>query len=111
MCKTFFWRVLGTIVLTAAILGALLLADPEAKADVFDPHVPIPALQWCPGGGTLMGIGGYCEGESYADGTRWNIAYGWAPFVGRITQPMKCIVWTGDPNPPLAGPGGCGGAV
>lgn len=95
----------------AALAAACIAVDPPAHADIIDPHIPIPALEWCPGGGTLMGIGGYCEGQSYPDGTRWNIAYGWAPFVGRITQPMKCIVYTGDPNPPLAGPGGCGGAV
>lgn len=27
---------------------------------------------------------------SYPDGTRWNIAWGFAPFAGTIWQPMKC---------------------
>jgi hypothetical protein len=94
-----------------AAIAASCISPPAANADMYDPHIPIPLLSWCPGGGIGTGLGGYCEGASYPDGTRWNIAYGWAPFVGRIQQPMRCIVFTGDPNPPLAGPGGCGGAV
>lgn len=44
-----------TKVLTGAVLGAALTAltlttTPSASAAPYDPHTPIPALSWCPGG-------------------------------------------------------------
>ena len=101
----------ATVTLGAALSAVVLAAMPESTASPYDPHTPIPALSWCPGGGGSTGWGGYCECTSYPDGTRWNIAWGFAPFAGTVWQPMKCVVFTGSPLPPLAGPGGCGGAA
>lgn len=102
---------LATAAISVTLAAVTLSAVPAASAAPYDPHTPIPALSWCPGGGGSTGWGGYCEGVSYPDGTRWNIAWGFAPFAGTIWQPMKCVVFTGAPLPPLAGPGGCDGAV
>jgi hypothetical protein len=94
----------------AAALGALfsagILTASRAEASPYDPYLPMPPV-WCPGGGGGSSWGGYCEGISYPDGTRWNINSFWAPFVGVTWSPMKCVQFTGQPNPPLA-PNGCG---
>lgn len=87
-----------------AALAIALGTAPAVHAN-YDPHIQIPPY-WCPGGGIFSGYGGYCEGPSYPDGTRWNFNQ-----VMGFIPPMKCVVFTGQPNPPLAGPGGCGGAV
>jgi hypothetical protein len=94
----------GAIATVAVGLVGLFGLTPSASA-AYDPHVPIPPY-WCPGGGVFSGWGGHCEGVSYPDGTRWNFN----SVMGVIT-PMQCVVFTGQPNPPLAGPGGCGGAI
>jgi len=54
-----------------------------------DPYFPLPP-SWCPGNPpgalTASGYGGYCEGNSYPDGTRWN-----AYSIGLLWQPVRCI--------------------
>ncbi len=85
--------------------GSAMPAPAPAPYDVF---MPIPAANWCPGGGASNQWGGYCEGVSYADGTRWNVAWVNAPYAGMVYQPMKCVVHTGSPMPPNAWPSGCG---
>ncbi len=99
-----------------AVGGALGMAAPSAAMPApapapYDVFVPIPAANWCPGGGTSNQWGGYCEGASYGDGTRWNVAWINAPFAGMVYQPMKCVVHTGSPMPPIAGPSGCGRVI
>jgi len=58
-----------------------------------DPYFPLPP-SWCPGNPpgalTASGYGGYCEGNSYPDGTRWN-----AYSIGLLWQPVRCIIPTG----------------
>ncbi|MFM8599302.1 MAG: hypothetical protein ACKOB8_09905 [Mycobacterium sp.] len=89
-------------------MTAVSQAMPNPGFTPYDPYTPIPAVNWCPGGGTSGGWGGYCEGINFPDGSRWNIAWANAPFAGTVYQPMKCIIHTGNPVPPLAGPWGCG---
>lgn len=98
-------KTLISIAAAAATAGALMLA-PVASADL-DPHMPIPGVGFCPGGGSDMVFGGYCEGMSYPDGTRWQYVAGWAPFVGHFWTGPNCIFWTGNPLPPLAPANGC----
>ena len=74
----------------------------------YDVFTPLPRIGWCPGGGTSNQWGGYCDGASYSDGTRWKATWSNAPHAGSVYQPMKCVVYTGDPLPPIAGPSGCG---
>jgi hypothetical protein len=95
-----------TLIITALTAASLVLA-PTAHA-LPDPRVPSPPL-WCPGNGpgiSASGWGGYCEGQTFADGTRlntWRMGYFW--------QPLRCIIPDGSMNPPLAGPGGCAGVL
>lgn len=92
------------ILILALIVIALAAARPAKAENPYDPYIPIPALGWCPGGGFGgAGWGGYCEGQTYADGTRWSMN-----TVLGYSQPMQCIVFTGQPMPPLAPPSGCG---
>lgn len=75
-----------------------------------DPHIPVAAVDWCPGGGSLNQWGGSCEGKTYPDGTRWNVA--WADTGEEtVEHPMKCVIHNGSPFPPAAGAGGCGRAI
>lgn len=118
LSKATVLRVLAAILSggVMAFTGSLWAAI-EAKADPIivvvpapqpvqlDPYVPNPPT-WCPGGGGGSGWGGYCEGKTFKDGTRLNLhRIGWA------WQPLRCIIPDGSPFPPLAGPGGCGGAL
>ncbi|WP_299558596.1 hypothetical protein [uncultured Mycolicibacterium sp.] len=96
-------RILGVVAALFAV--AVGTAGPVAAQP--DPYVPIPPF-WCPGNphGAISGsgYGGYCEGKTFPDGTRLNT---WR--LGAFWQPIRCIIPDGTPNPPLAGPGGCGG--
>jgi hypothetical protein len=77
---------------------------PPAQAQP-DPYFPRPPFR-CPGnspGISFSGYGGYCEGISYRDGSRWNLYQ-----VGLFWQPICCIIPDGTPFPPLAEPRGCG---
>lgn len=97
--------VLAAAATIAAFVGATIVA-PTASAD-FDPHYPIPAIDYCPGGQGglfIFNIGdSFCEGASFDDGTRWHFER------STVHTGMNCIFWTGNPLPPLAAPGGCGG--
>ncbi len=102
----------GALVAAGVVAGGTLAAAATGTAlpapAPLDPYTPVPALNWCPGGGSSTAWGGYCDGVSYPDGTRWNVAWANAPFAGSVYQPMNCVVYTGAPMPPLAGPWGCG---
>lgn len=101
----------------AAVVGAgIAHAAPASAAQpgppAFDPHVPNSAEGWCPGGGFggFSGLG-FCDGDRYPDGSYWHQVRVRAPFVGSILT-LTCVVDPdGGPLPPLAPPGGCGGAV
>jgi hypothetical protein len=106
-----------TIRFTLAALAAataLLSTTTPAHADydfskVADPKIPDPIMFWCMGGGSgnlLLGQPGYCDGERYPDGSYWHVVN--APVV---RMRMDCVIDNGSPLPPLAPPGGCGGAV
>ena len=94
--------------------AALLSTNAPAHADydfskVADPRIPNPIMFWCMGGGAgnlLLGQPGYCDGEHYPDGSYWHVIN--APVV---RMRMDCVIDNGSPLPPLAPPGGCGGAV
>ncbi|MFN6543891.1 hypothetical protein [Mycolicibacterium nivoides] len=90
----------------AARAGAdpIIVVVPAPQPVQFDPYVPNPPA-WCPGGGSSSGWGGYCEGKTFKDGTRLNLHR-----IGFAWQPLRCIIPDGSPFPPVAGPGGCGGA-
>ncbi|AAN01894.1 hypothetical protein SEA_WEST99_53 [Mycobacterium phage West99] len=100
-------RAAAALAAATVLLGTGAAYATEAHA-LPDPRVPAPPF-WCPGNGPGMsasGWGGYCEGQSFPDGTRLNtfrIGYWW--------QPLRCIIPNGSPTPPLAGPGGCGGVL
>jgi len=97
-----------------ATAAALLSTNAPAHADydfskVADPKIPDPIMFWCMGGGAgnlLLGQPGYCDGEHYPDGSYWHVIN--APVV---RMRMDCVIDNGSPLPPLAPPGGCGGAV
>ena len=99
-------------VLAAMAAGAVLVGTGigyAAHADAMpDPYVPSPP-RWCPGNGpglSSSGYGAYCEGKTFADGSRLNTFR-----IGAFWQPLRCIVPDGSVNPPLAGPGGCAGVL
>lgn len=91
------------LTLTLATVGAAVaLASPaQAAPDISPPN-------WCPGGGTLTAWGGYCDGHTFPDGTKWHQDSFFAPFVGRVWNPIVCVRANTPAPPPLA-PGGCGG--
>lgn len=92
----------------AALTNDALGVAPVANGATPDPYWPLPPF-WCPGNGpgiSASGYGGYCEGKTFPDGTRLNV---WR--MGYFWQPIRCIIPDGSINPPLAGPGGCGGAL
>jgi hypothetical protein len=90
----------------AVMAGALAVA-PQAGASPGDPFIPNPPM-WCPGNDpsafVASGYGGFCEGRTFPDGSRWNTYR-----VGFFWQPLRCIIPNGSPFPPMAPPGGCGG--
>ena len=101
-------RATRSAAVTAFAAVALTFA-PIGQAYPGDPFVPHPP-GWCPGNDDPNTVGvlrtaGYCEGQTFPDGTRWN-----ALRIGRLWLPRRCIVFNGSPSPPLAPPGGCGGA-
>lgn len=96
-----------------AVVGGLITHPPIAAADptfAVDSHTPNPAMGWCPGGGDGGGGAGFCDGMPYADNTKWHLWRAFIPFKGWTTK-MECVINTGELMQPLAGPGGCGGAV
>lgn len=103
--------VIGKLLVTAivAVLFALVLfalTEPApAKADGPDIN---PWIMWCPGGGIQTGWGGYCDGTTFPDGTKWHQDSFVAPFVGRVWNPIVCVVANAPAPPPLAPPSGCG---
>lgn len=102
-------RVLVAAAAGGVIAGTGLLWAGDAEA-MPDPYWPVPPV-WCPGGGTQTGWGGFCNGKVFPDGTQWHTDNFVAPFVGRVWNPIVCVVANTPAPPPLAGPGGCGGAV
>lgn len=100
-------RVAIAIVAAAAFIGGAIAYAVEATA-LPDVRVPAPPF-WCPGNSgpiSSSGYGGYCEGKPFPDGSKLNT---WR--LGVYWQPLRCIVPDGTPNPPLAGPNGCGGVL
>ena len=100
-------RAVGALAASAVVLGTGVAAcATPAKADPIvvytnplDVHVPNIRAAWCPGG-----RGGFfvywCDGRPYPDGTQ----YHYDTATG-----LRCVVRTGEMNPPDAPPGGCGG--
>lgn len=80
----------------------------QAHAQPLDPYMPLPPV-WCPGGGIMTGWGGYCDGKTFLDGTKWHMDAVSAPFVGMVWNPIVCVVDTGEIMQPQAPPGGCNG--
>jgi hypothetical protein len=97
-----------------AVVGGLITHPPTAGADpttfAVDSHMPNPAVGWCPGGGDGGGGAGVCDGQPYADNTKWHFWRAFIPFKGWTTK-LDCVFNTGELLQPLAGPGGCGGAA
>ena len=91
----------GMAVFGMALATAFVPAQTHAQHDIAPPN-------WCPGGGSLTGWGGYCDGRTFPDGTKWHQDSFWAPFVGRVWNPIVCVRADAPAPPPLA-PGGCGG--
>lgn len=101
------------LIAAAAATGLLLLSAPAAQAQL-DPYYPVPNFDWCPGGGGGGGFGAYggaafCDGIPFPDGTKWHADGGWAMGVA-WWNPTKCVVANAPAPPPVAAPGGCGGA-
>ena len=74
--------------------------------------IPHPIMFWCMGGGAgnlLLGQPEYCDGERYPDGSYWHVIN--APVVRMGMDGVIAVNCNGSPVPPLAPPGGCGGAV
>jgi hypothetical protein len=74
--------------------------------------IPHPIMFWCMGGGAgnlLLGQPEYCDGERYPDGSYWHVIN--APVVRMRMDGVIDLNCNGSPVPPLAPPGGCGGAV
>lgn len=104
-------RRFGLLVVLAWLAAAAIFTTGIVKANAMpDPYLPLPPV-WCPGGGTMTGWGGWCNGKVFADGTQWHMDSYWAPFVGRVWNPIVCVVANVPAPPPLAGPGGCAGGV
>ena len=102
--STYSWVVFWAFIAAVAFVCALVVAfAPVAKAapDIAPPN-------WCPGGGALTAWGGYCDGATYPDNTKWHQDSFWAPFVGRVWNPIVCVVANAPAPPPLAPPSGCG---
>lgn len=97
-------RLLAAVAAGAVLTGtAIGYASHSHAQPGFDPHIPIPVLTWCPGGGGGSSFGGYCEGTTFPDGSRLN----YARVLGYWQGP-RCIFPDGTPTPPAA-PGHCGG--
>lgn len=99
--------VVGKLIITIvlAVLATLIvvaISSPKAHADIYDPHMPVPILGWCPGGGGQGGgWGGYCDGRPYADGTFWHTANAMG-----FSSPIQCVINNGTAFPAPA-PWGC----
>jgi hypothetical protein len=103
-------RRLLCLVALGAITAAAALAVVMPKAQAMpDPYMPLPPV-WCPGGGIQTGWGGWCDGKTFPDGTKLHMDSFVAPFVGRVWNPIVCVVADAPAPPPLA-PGGCAGLL
>lgn len=96
--------------LSAAVLVGTGIGYAARAEALPDPYMPVPPL-WCPGGGTQTGWGGWCDGKTFPDGTKLHMDSFVAPFVGRVWNPIVCVVADAPAPPPLAGPGGCAGVL
>lgn len=96
----------GTLALALLIVAAAAFIVGAGSAKANPPDVSFP---YCPGGGVATAWGGYCDGKTFPDGTKWHTDAYWAPFVGRVWNPIVCVVANAPAPPPLAPPGGCGG--
>ena len=85
----------------AASMALGLAADLIGRCRPSGARAAVPKTGW----------GGYCDGATFPDGTKWHTDNFAAPFVGRVWNPIVCVVADAPAPPPLAGPGGCGGAV
>lgn len=102
-------RFLASVAAGAVLAGTAIGYAGHAHA-MPDPYMPLPPV-WCPGGGIQTGWGGYCDGKTFPDNTKWHMDSFVAPFVGRVWNPIVCVVADAPAPPPLAGPGGCGGGA
>lgn len=103
MHRRYARRLLASVSAGALMLIGGLYSCSPARALTLDPHIPVPVLTWCPGGGSGGPFGGYCEGISFPDGTRLN-----SFEVAGIWRGPRCIRPNGTPDP-IPAPGGCGG--
>jgi len=90
-----------------AAVFTTLLGAPLTHATPLDPHIPSIAQGNCPGVRGGFGMF-YCDGEHYPDGTYWHQI---VDYNSAASGSMTCVVDNGSILPPLAPPGGCGGAA
>lgn len=96
---------LGTLWLAFALLFTAPLAFGDPVPNGMDPHVPNFGIRYCPGGKGGFAVF-WCDGEHYPDGTYWHQTMGYTSPIGTLT----CVADNDSPMPPIAPPGGCGGA-
>lgn len=101
-------RIAAAMMAGAALAATGIVWSAESKA-MPDPYFPVPPV-WCPGGGTMTGWGGFCDGATFGDNTKWHMDAFSAPFVGMVWNPIVCVVADAPAPPPRAPRGGCGGA-
>lgn len=93
-------RLLWLIALGGLVAAATLaIVLPKASA-MPDPYMPLPPL-FCAGGGVQTPWGGYCDGATFPDGTKWHAANGMGFWL-----PATCVIADGGTTP---APGGCRG--
>ena len=96
------WKITGWAVAIAAeilILAGVVAWEAKASPGAIDPHVPSPALGYCPGNEIRGGLFHNCDGRPFPDGTFWRVTN--VPGVGFV---LTCETAGG-----IAGPGGCEG--
>lgn len=108
--KSFIVRslVLAILAFCVAFAVSAILATSAKAAPTFniDPHLPNPALGYCPGGGSGGFGAGYCDGVEYGDGTFWHSSRGFIPFVG-YSNTLYCA--SSHDIIPVQAPNGCRG--
>jgi hypothetical protein len=102
---------IGIVVALAFIIAFAVAALSEPKSSASPGPDINPWIMWCPGGGVQTSWGGYCDGVTFPDGTKWHQDSFVAPFVGRVWNPIVCVIANAPAPPPLAPEGGCGRAV